>query len=318
MLIAHLSDIHINTASKKSHLQQTKFLLKYALKKDVDHIVITGDLSDDAQTDDFEALRKLFIELNILNAEKLTVIIGNHDIFGGPQKAEDIFTFPDRCKKVDYNFKVNEFNYFFRETFENCLYKSKNNSYPFAKIIKHNLFIGINSILPYSFSNNPLASNGKVDIEQLNEIFNILNDFGNDVENIIILIHHQFNKLKNNSKNILSSIWQFVEKETMKLRKKKRLLKLFNNFNIDLVLHGHTHEYRDYTRKGIRFINGGDTIRKSEPHKISLNLIDIKDGIIQVENHKLNFKKKSFIVRDNTGKNKLTNDVDKQTTLEMS
>ncbi len=318
MLIAHLSDIHINTSNKESHLPQTKFLLKYAIKKGVDHIIITGDLSDDAQKDDFEALRKMFSELDILNSDKLTVIIGNHDIFGGPQKAEDIFTFPDRCKKVDYDLKVKEFNYFFRETLENCVYKSENNSYPFAKVIKNNLLIGINSILPYSLTNNPLASNGKVDIEQLGEIFNILNDFSNNVENIIILIHHQFNKLKSKSKNILSSIWQFVEKETMKLRKKKRLLKLFNNFDIDLVLHGHTHEFKDYTRKGIRFINGGDTIRKSEPHKISLNLIDIKDGKIRIENHKLNFKKKSFIIRNNENQDKYKKNIDKQITLEIS
>ena len=48
MKIAHISDLHLNMFYKDSNLQKIKYLLKYAIAQKPDHIVITGDLTDNA------------------------------------------------------------------------------------------------------------------------------------------------------------------------------------------------------------------------------------------------------------------------------
>ena len=66
-----------------------------------DHLVITGDLTHNADYEDLEILRNLFQEYGLLNSERLSLVIGNHDIFGGPQAAEEVFQFPEKCKQID-------------------------------------------------------------------------------------------------------------------------------------------------------------------------------------------------------------------------
>jgi len=53
MKIAHISDLHLNMFYKDSNLQKIKYLLKYAIAQKPDHIVITGDLTDNAGEKDF-------------------------------------------------------------------------------------------------------------------------------------------------------------------------------------------------------------------------------------------------------------------------
>ncbi len=241
MRIAHLSDFHFTTFFKKSNLIDIYSLLNYAIENNADHIVITGDLTDNADSNDFSILRRIFEKLGLLNSQKLSLVIGNHDIFGGVQTAEDIFTFPEKCRTVDFNKQVKQFYNFFKETFENCAYLS-GNIFPYAKIINGVLLLGMNSIAGYSTAKNIFASNGSVDLEQLNETIRILEKYNDIVSSKIILIHHHFNKIKVINNGSFGSFWQNIEKQTMKLRKKKRLLNLFRIFDVDLVLHGHLHE----------------------------------------------------------------------------
>ncbi len=100
MRIAHISDLHLNTFFKSSNLRQIKTLVKYALEQEFDHMVVTGDLVDNASARDLEILRNLFRKNNLLDTDRLSVIIGNHDIFGGPQTPEEIFTFTEKCRSV--------------------------------------------------------------------------------------------------------------------------------------------------------------------------------------------------------------------------
>ena len=275
MKIAHISDLHFTTFFKKNNLAGIKYLLEYALAQKADHIVITGDLTDNATESDFFILRQLFKELDILNSQKLSLVIGNHDIFGGVQTAEDIFSFPEKCGKVNFNEQVNLFYNFFKETFTGCVYISKPNIFPYAKILNGILFVGINSIAEYSTSKNIFASNGSVGIDQFDETSKILEQFKYKATNKIILIHHHFNKIKVKGKNSFGSFWQNIEKQTMKLRKKKRMFNLFNRYEIDLVLHGHFHEMGEYIREGIRFLNAGGSLKSNSNNLIGINFIDI-------------------------------------------
>jgi predicted phosphodiesterase len=283
LLLAHISDLHLNSFFNESSYYRLEFLLGRLNEDSVDHLVITGDLTDNASEKDFIYLRGLLRKYNFLNGSRLTLVVGNHDIFGGVQKAEDIFTFPDRCRKVNYFQKLNEFVGYFPESLENCFSISSSGYYPFAKTVGNILLIGMNSISAYSKLNNPFASNGEVSITQFNETHGLLSTDIPNVKFKLILIHHHFNKFKVKSKSSLGNVWLNIEKQTMKLRNKRRLFNLFNEFDVDVVLHGHLHETKEYFRKGIRFLNAGATLKNEKENLVRINYLRIDDSKIQVD-----------------------------------
>jgi len=285
-----LSDLHFTTFFSNNNLYQIEQTLRYAIEKKVDHIAITGDLTDNADLKDFIILRKLFQKLNLLNCNKLSLVIGNHDIFGGVQTAEDIFTFPDKCGKIDYKQKVNDFYKFFPELFEGSVSYDSSNVFPFVKKINNFIFIGLNSIAEYSMVSNPFASNGMIELDQLNSVSDILGQYNDSKYRKIVLVHHHFNKM-NVTENSPGSLWQNIEKQTMKLRKKKRLFKVFKHFGVELVLHGHYHVSREYTRKGIIFSNAGASLKGPDKGELNINIIDIHKRDIKIQVVKLNAEK---------------------------
>jgi len=280
MQIAHISDLHLNTYYRDSHLKEIRSILQYCNDNSVDHLFITGDLTDNASEVNLNILKKSLTYYGYEKSNKLSVVIGNHDIFGGIQKAEEIFTFPDKCRKTDYNSKIKSFNQVFENSFEDCIYEGKSNLYPYAKIVGEALVIGINSNTEYSSISNPFASNGEVSIEQFAEIVKILNEFGNFVKYKIILIHHHFNKLKNDSGFSSAGLWQNIERQTMRLKKKKRLYTLFQENGIDLILHGHLHITQHYDKRNLKFLNAGGSVKSLDHGKLKINLLTInKDAI---------------------------------------
>ncbi|HVO73492.1 MAG TPA: metallophosphoesterase [Ignavibacteriaceae bacterium] len=286
MKIAHLSDLHLNSFYRNSNLKGIKSALRYAMEKGFDHLVITGDLTDNSSQEDFRILRNLFRSFNLLHGEKISLVIGNHDIFGGIQTPEDIFNFPKKCALVNYKGKIREFFHCFEDAFENCIYISKY-IFPYAKLIDGVLITGLNSNAEYSRLKNPFASNGKIDESQLSELNSIYKKFGEEAKIKILLLHHHFNKMNVKNGKSASGFWLNMEKQTMKLRKKKKLLNLFNQYGIDLVLHGHYHENAEYTRKGIRFLNAGCTIKTGFENELHVNFIEIKNNSIITEIHKV-------------------------------
>ena len=286
MKIAHLSDLHFTTFFRNSDFESIDSLLKYCRIKGTDHLVISGDLVDNPAPEDFEHLRMLLKSNGFLSSDKLSLVIGNHDIFGGVQTAEDIFNFPDRCAKVDFKKRVDEFYSFFPEAFEGCGYISPSNIFPYAKVVDGVLITGLNSVSEYSRSKNIFASNGSVSMEQFNELTGIFHMYEN-ADTKLVIVHHHFNKIKIKPDNTFGSFWQNIEKQTMKLRKKKRLFELFGRYNVDLVLHGHFHESAGYYRKGIRFSNAGGTLKNDGKNIHQINFIDIKAGSIETEIQRL-------------------------------
>lgn len=279
MLIAHISDLHLNSFYNDSIFKRINYLLKYLVYKKVDHLIITGDITDNSSEKDLEIFRRMLNKNGFLNGEKVSIIPGNHDIFGGVQKAEEIFAFPDKCGKVNYTKKLDNFISYFPEAFDNCYYLSPKATFPFAKIINDTLLIGLNSIATYSKINNPLGSNGEISTTQFSEVCDILKSVDKKLKHKIVMIHHHFNKINPQAKSTFGSIWARIEKQTMKLKNKKRLLNLFKEFKIDIVLHGHTHESKEYYRKTLRFLNAGASI-KNQKNIINVNFLDLNKGRI--------------------------------------
>ncbi len=289
MKIAHLSDLHICQKSRPQNLEKVRTLFEYALEENTDHFVITGDLVHLGETVDFLAFRQLLKEYDLLDPKRITLVIGNHDIYGGVHLAEDILTFPQKCKAVDYVKKLQEFKNYFFETYENTLVQSVKDIYPFVKIIHDVALIGINSTRQYSIVKNPFASKGLVDDAQLKKMKQLLSRRDLAGKRKIVLIHHYFHKIsKSESKNAyLINLESFGGK----LRKKKRLMKIFRRYKIDLVLHGHEHESAEYRFKGLRFFNAGGSIDKNQPGELKINFIITKPTEIQTKVETVRFQK---------------------------
>jgi 3',5'-cyclic AMP phosphodiesterase CpdA len=260
MRIVHISDLHLNSYFKRANIKKLKRVLKNAVNIDPDHIVITGDISDDAKESEFILLKKILKTFGLYSSDKVSLVIGNHDIFGGVQTAKDVVDFPAKCSRTNYDQKINFFIDYFKELFEGTITVSGTPEFPYIKIVRDAAFIGINSNDRYSTLKNPFASNGRVYEDQHNKILQLLRNPILKLKHKIVLIHHHFYKKKEPSSSSENNIWDKIETFTMKLRGKKKLIKIFNSYNIKLVLHGHSHEIRNYTRKNIQFYNAGASI----------------------------------------------------------
>lgn len=265
MRIAHLSDLHLCSSFKKNNIALIRELIEHALNNGAQHFVFTGDITDNAKEKEFVSFRELLKSYNLLHSEKSSIVIGNHDIFGGPQTAQDVVNFPFRCLNINYNSKVAQFVSHFRELFDNTIRPHEEVFFPFAKELKNVVLFGLNSIDEYSRFKNPFASNGKINrtSRTIAQNFLSLPKFKEKVK--IVLVHHHFYQKSEESKSSESTLWNKIESFTMKLRGKKKLINMFSEQNVKLVLHGHSHEMREYSRDKVKFVNAGATMEENKP-----------------------------------------------------
>ena len=158
MRIAHISDLHFSFKYKRNNILKTEELIRRSVELGSDHLIITGDISDNSEERDFELLAKILETNGLLSSDKASIVIGNHDIYGGVQTAADIINFPSRCLSTDYNEKIKMFFEYFGELFRNASFLIEDSPFPFVKKIGHFLILGMNSIDEYSRIKNPFAS----------------------------------------------------------------------------------------------------------------------------------------------------------------
>lgn len=278
MKIMHISDLHLCTQHKPENIVKTGQLLQHAIQMGIDHLVITGDISHNAQEDDFASLRKLLAEYNFLSSEKATLVIGNHDIYGGVYYAMDVIKFPAKCLNTDFNEKVSVFVHYFRELFQDTLRLNNSDPFPFVKILDNILLLGINSIAPYSKLKNPMASNGFLGVAAQEKIKCFLKNSIHDGKIKIAVMHHHFKFNASIAVYYNNRLLKFIEKHSLKLYGKKKVLKLFHKNNINLVLHGHIHSNTHYQVNDIDFLNGGGAIDDYIADRPKYNLI-ITNGV---------------------------------------
>jgi len=288
MKIVHVSDLHFDREFKKINILKFERLLKFLDNNNTDHLVITGDISHGRKKEDYLILKDILRKNNFLHSERTSMVIGNHDIFGGVITAEDVIDFPNRCKETVYQNEIDDFFSTFDELFENAIFPENKKKFPYLKFVKDILLIGINSNAKYSLVKNLFASNGKVSKTQFTDLQLLLRDHISDFKKKIVLIHHHFSKFHQDLIDKKNPLWSKVEKTTMKLRGKKKLLELFKSHNIDMVLHGHVHQMGEYTRGGIKFLNAGASIDNYDDNKIQFNMLNItpENVVSSTENFK--------------------------------
>ncbi|MHB8930652.1 MAG: metallophosphoesterase family protein [Melioribacteraceae bacterium] len=274
MRIAHISDLHICGKHKRENISKVKKLIQHALENGAQHFVITGDISDNADEKDFNVFKEVLKKFDLYRSDKTTIVIGNHDIFGGPQTAQDVFNFPAKCMNTNYHEKIAKFVDHFKELFENTIRPHDELYFPFAKVFKDVLFVGLNTNAEYSRFKNPFASNGQVLKVQRQFLKMILLKKEFDEKVKIVLTHHHFYPKNVASHSSEGTLWNKIENYTMKLRGKKKLMKTFIEHDVKLVLHGHSHEMKEYYREGIRFVNSGGAVENHMKDSIGMFLIN--------------------------------------------
>jgi 3',5'-cyclic AMP phosphodiesterase CpdA len=285
--IAHISDLHLNAKHARVNIRNTRRLLDHASRLNIDHLVVTGDISANADEDDFLVARSLFHSAGLLDSQKMSVVIGNHDVYGGVYTAEDILQFPRRCRKVDVTRRMKRFCEHFQELFRTACCPNEGSCFPYLKPVGDLLLIGLNSVAEYSRVKNPVGSNGLVDERQQKQLDKMLASAEFRRSRNIVLIHHHFNKMEHATNGTMEGVWKAFEQQTMKLRGKKTLMELFKKHHVDAVLHGHYHENTEYTRKGLQFINGGASVQGSNPLILRLNVLHISSQEVRVEHHEI-------------------------------
>jgi len=280
--IAHISDLHLNPQYKQDNGQSARKLLNAIARLKPDHLVITGDISSGALPEDFAQARFLLSETGWLHPSRLSMVIGNHDIYGGVHTPEDILTFPGRCRTTSYDAKVREFAEAFPEAFEGTLRISPDDPFPFLKMVNDVALIGLNTVARYSGVRNPLGSNGWVDDSQVEALERLLGSPGATGRKKVVLMHHHLCKLEATGPGTMSSVWGTIERQTMKLRGKKDILKLFRRHGVDLILHGHYHRTMEYWAKKVHCVNAGGSILDERDPALHVNLIRMGSRRISV------------------------------------
>lgn len=285
--IGHISDLHLSPEFKTNNIRNTRRVLEYLLQRQVDHIVLTGDIAANAEERDFLLVRDILGSYGLLDAGKLTVIVGNHDIYGGVHTVEDILSFPDRCRITDYERKLYRFHEQFHETFEGARFASEGLLYPFSKTFGDVVLIGMNSVRRYSLFSNPIGSNGHVDDYQQRLVKQLVTDplFANKKK--VALVHHHFCKVNSKAQGTMHSVWGVIERHTMKLRGRNSLVRLLKKGGVELVLHGHLHESTEYMRDGVRFLNAGASVVRKGSSDLRVNFVRVSDEGIGTEIHTL-------------------------------
>jgi 3',5'-cyclic AMP phosphodiesterase CpdA len=283
--IAHISDLHLSPHYKRSNIRKTKRLLEYINRLGVDHVVVTGDIAANADEADFRIARGLFESAGLLDSGKLSLTIGNHDVYGGVHTVEDILLFPRQCRATDWAGKTKAFKEHFPELFQYTVSAAGGEVFPYLKVLGRMLLIGMNSVAEYSTVKNPVGSNGMVGLAEQANLDEMLSASPFRGLRKVVLIHHHFNKVKHHTNGTMESVWKVVEQQTMKLRGKKELMQLFQKHKVEAVLHGHYHQNVEYSRKGLRFLNGGGSILGPKPSVLQLNLLHLSDQGLEVELH---------------------------------
>lgn len=287
MIIAHISDLHLNYQGKTTHYNKVEELLRKIAQSEPDHLVISGDVSEDGRVEDFLFLRELLIKFDLLNPEKTTLVIGNHDIYGTAINIEDALSYPDRCKNTDFEERVLIFTSYFRELFEGDNLFRGQSFYPFLKKVGDVFILGMNSIGIYS-TRNFAASNGIVKKEQRLEAEKLLKKHHDGSSPLILAIHHHFYKIERAKESFAGKVLTRVENSTMKLRRKKKLIRWIKETGFTAVLHGHFHQQRVYKLGDVTFSNSGGSIKNGEGPVAKVNFIDINDNQLKIDTLSLN------------------------------
>lgn len=256
--IAHLSDPHLSRQYYREHIKSFKILLRTILEQGCDHLIITGDIVSTGDPDDYYLARTILATYGLMESKKLTIVPGNHDVFGGPHRAVDVLSFPRYIRTVDYHRRLALFEEAFAETFAGVCRLNSDTLFPFVKDVGPYAIIALNSIPPWSLWDNPLGSNGMLSENQISALAHLEHGDAFRGRIPLVAVHHHFNEL--NDETAENNLWRNIESKTMRMKRRRKVLRQFAALGVRVVLHGHVHRNELYEKNGIRLANGAGAV----------------------------------------------------------
>ena len=233
MRIGHISDLHIldlgqpsplqflnkrlvgglNLLLNRSHAHKVEVVeraLEHLDSLDVDHIVISGDLTNLALDSEFEAAHAVIS--NIRDAdERISLVPGNHDYYT-PGAA-----------------KTGRFERYFQDFLESDLPDHQlDGGYPYCHLRQDVAIIGLNSGIATPW----LFSTGRVADDELAATARLLDEPEVRDRFKIVVVHHPLLPDENHTINF-----------TRRLINDDDVLRTLRDHDVDLILHGHTHYF---------------------------------------------------------------------------
>ncbi len=299
MRIAHFSDLHVlslagvkphqflnkrlsgyaNLRFKRNHIHRPAYVRSIAReisRAKVDHVCITGDLTNLALAQEFEAARALLEEGLELEPRHVSIVPGNHDLYTrGALRAK-------------------RFSTYFAKYIESDLPELGVDiglgQFPYVKLRGRCAIIGLSSAVPRL----PFVASGKLGRLQLDALGRILEHREVKARTPIVLLHHPAHNPHSRLKTMLEGLWDADD-----------LAHHLRGIDHGLVLHGHLHKRQQrpiHTRNGKMHAVGATSASLHHEHDAKMagfNLYEIDDGeghVVRIEAHVLDPERDAFTV----------------------
>lgn len=298
MRIAHFSDLHVlalegvsahrflnkrftgwvNLRVKRAHKHRpahVRAVAREITRANVDHVVITGDLTNLALEQEFVAVRELLEEHLGLAPAQISAVPGNHDLY-------------TRGAMRDRRFTTYFHDYVASDLPALCA-DLPLGRFPFVKLRGPCAIIGLSSAVPRP----PLMASGELGAAQLDALSRILEHAEVKKRTPVILLHHPIHNPKTKVKTFVEGLW---DADT--------LIAKLSGLQRGLVLHGHLHirQKRPLETPLGELLSVGATsasLDHEHEHKMAgFNLyeFDAAGALARVEAHVLDAKADSFHV----------------------
>jgi 3',5'-cyclic AMP phosphodiesterase CpdA len=298
--IAHFSDIHVlalegvkphrflnkrlsgylNLRLKRGHIHRSHYVRTIAreiTRTHIDHVVITGDITNLALESEFEAARSLLEDDLGLAPNDVSIVPGNHDLYTRGALSAKRFT--------------RYFARFLESDLPELAVDIGLGHFPFVRFRGPLAIIGLSSAVPQL----PFVAAGKLGRAQLDALSRILEHPKVKEKTPIVLLHHPAHNPRSRLKTLLEGLHDANE-----------LARRVEHCSHGLILHGHLHRRQRKalpTRRGELHVVGATSASLHHEHEAKMagfNLYEFDEGgrLITVEAHVLSADGETFRVSD--------------------
>jgi 3',5'-cyclic AMP phosphodiesterase CpdA len=245
MKVAHISDLHLlaldgvpihrflnkrisgwaNLRLKRASKHRSgyvKAIITELARRDVDHVVVTGDLTNLALEGEFELARDLIGKSLGFDPSRVTVVPGNHDIYTrGARDSRRFETY---------------FGAWLKSDLPELSVDVAGARFPVVKLRGSLAIVGLSSAVPRL----PFVAAGEIGSAQIRALAQIVKHPEVTKRRLLVALHHP-----------MVDDWSRMKRHVEGLRDASKLLELLLPLGNGLVVHGHLH------RRVQRAIGGG-------------------------------------------------------------
>jgi 3',5'-cyclic AMP phosphodiesterase CpdA len=296
MRIAHFSDLHVlalegvatsrffnkrftgwvNLRLKRGHHHHSvhvRAIAREITRAKVDHVVITGDLTNLALEQEFLAVRELLEHELGLHPDQISAVPGNHDLYTRGAMRDKRFT--------------TYFHDYVASDLPELAAELPLGRFPFVKLRGPVAIIGLSSAVPRP----PLMASGELGKPQLHALTRVLAHPEVKKRTPVILLHHPIHNPPSKVKTFVEGLW---DAEGLRAE--------LAGLHRGLVLHGHLHVRRNRTLGtpvGELLAIGATSasLEHENEHKMAgFNLyeFDAEGALGKIEAHVLDSKRDTF------------------------